>query len=344
MTDIAHGLRSVATYGGSETIEILGYNYVQGSSFYPFEIFQQGLSMVEYRVLGVANNALLTYKKAGTYMSDVLSLGYQFFVAEIYTITLASGAIIRLTSADGDIVHLGNTYSVGTVRIQRGDITTAVGVEVSDVEVTLLCNADSQINGVAAQLFAKNGGFDGALIKIELLVMPTYGDVSAGAIHLFEGIVTDCKPDLAKVALTVSAHTILLNAMAPKKVYQPTCVHTLFDSQCTLTKASFTVSSSVSAGSSTTQLLCGLAQAATYFAMGTLSFTSGANAGASRVVRTYAPGTVNLAYPLDNAPATGDTFTITPGCDKLRTTCAAKFSNEANFLAWEYMPVPETSA
>lgn len=272
-----------------------------------------------------------------------LLAGYQFFLADLYTITLVDDSIVRLTSGDGDITYACSLFEVGTVRIKRGDITTAVGVEVTEVEVTLLCNADSLFNGLNPQKFAINGGFDGARVKIELAVMPSYGDTSAGAVHLFEGIVTDTMPDMSKVVLTVSSDLVLLNTMTPVKVYQPTCIHTLYDEQCTANDAFFSLSISAYAGSTGYTLYFPSAHPAGFFDQGTVLFTSGANAGAIRTVKSYSPGVAYMVWPFDHAPSVGDGFTITAGCDKLRTTCRTKFSNEANFLGFEYMPVPESS-
>jgi hypothetical protein len=41
--------------------------------------------------------------------------------------------------------------------------------------------------------------------------------------------------------------------------------------------------------------------------------------------------------------APGDTFTIYPGCNKLRTTCQA-FGNDINFGGQPFIPPPETQA
>ena len=46
--------------------------------------------------------------------------------------------------------------------------------------------------------------------------------------------------------------------------------------------------------------------------------------------------------PLPNVPAVGDTFSVFPGCDKTKTTCAGKFSNIARFRGFPFVPVPET--
>lgn len=79
-----------------------------------------------------------------------------------------------------------------------------------------------------------------------------------------------------------------------------------------------------------------------WFAFGSLEWTSGANAGrraeveASRAV----PGGVLvtlLEVPVKPVAAS-DAFTIRAGCDKVASTCAAKFSNITNFRGFPHIP------
>jgi len=80
-----------------------------------------------------------------------------------------------------------------------------------------------------------------------------------------------------------------------------------------------------------------------YFDLGTVTFTSGLNSGVSRTVKSAAPGVVNFSLPLPYPPATGDMFTIYPGCDKIQSTCGAKFNNLSHFSGCPYIPAAETA-
>ena len=88
---------------------------------------------------------------------------------------------------------------------------------------------------------------------------------------------------------------------------------------------------------------CNLTQNSAYFDLGTISYTSGTNAGLSRSVRSYTVGAVVPSLPFPAAPALGDLFTIKPGCDKKSATCTTKFSNLANFRGYPTIPVPEVT-
>ena len=247
-----------------------------------------------------------------------------------------------------DLVATGIVdHVVGNTRIERGDITTSVGLSVDECKVTLHCYQDSVIGVLSLPNFALIGGFDNAHLKIELAVMPSYGDTAVGVIHLFEGSVTDVVLDLSQIELTISSAAVLLDVQIPRVVYQPSCTHTLFDSRCGLRTADFTASRTVLASASTGYLSFSDGNAAGVYTLGRILFTSGANAGLSRTVssHTMAAG-VSIVLPLYPFPfiaAIGDSFTISLGCDKSRALCNSRFNNASQFLGWEYMPVPEVS-
>jgi uncharacterized phage protein (TIGR02218 family) len=80
-----------------------------------------------------------------------------------------------------------------------------------------------------------------------------------------------------------------------------------------------------------------------FFAGGRLVFTSGANNGASLIVKSHLCDIGKRAtLTLWRAPAApvsvGDAFTLTVGCDKAPATCLDKFDNIVNFRGFPHMP------
>ncbi len=79
-----------------------------------------------------------------------------------------------------------------------------------------------------------------------------------------------------------------------------------------------------------------------WFAGGTVTWSSGANAGrrAEVMLHDVADGAVSLV--LLEAPvrvlALGDAFILRAGCDKRLDTCRAKFANVANFRGFPHIP------
>ena len=256
-------------------------------------------------------------------------------IAELYTLRLQDGTLIRWTTADVDLKHETISYPA-VYTTERSTIATRAGIDVDEVTVTIYPQADQQISGKSLPTFTNQGGFDNAWLKI-IRSHSTY------AVHLFEGIVTDAKADRTQVELTVSAATVLLNIDMPRNVYNAGCLHTLFDTGCGVLKTGYQHTSSVLTGSTARIIQSGLTDAADYYDLGTLTMTSGVNSGIIRTVKAYASGQFTLSNPLPAAPAIGDTFVAYPGCDKLLTTCTTKFSNKPNYRGFPYIPVPESS-
>ncbi len=78
-----------------------------------------------------------------------------------------------------------------------------------------------------------------------------------------------------------------------------------------------------------------------WFTQGLLRWDSGENAGLSMEVKIHHRGSrarIDLWQPMVREIATGDSFTITAGCDKTFPTCLAKFDNAINFHGFPHMP------
>ena len=82
------------------------------------------------------------------------------------------------------------------------------------------------------------------------------------------------------------------------------------------------------------------AEAADYFAYGTLQFTSGANSGLKpiEVKRHEADGTLEVFEPFYYLPVAGDTYSLIPGCRKRLEDCRDKWNNVINFGGFSNVP------
>lgn len=107
--------------------------------------------------------------------------------------------------------------------------------------------------------------------------------------------------------------------------------------------AGFFEANTVQGGSTVNKLIASSAKADGYYDNGQIVFTSGANNGTLKAIRSYFAQQFFFNSPLPFAPNAGDTFIAYPGCDKTQATCTAKFNNLANFEGFPYVPVPETA-
>ncbi len=281
--------------------------------------------------------------------------GRQFYLCDLYTITLVDGTIHRYCTGDVDIVYSGDTYSCGGQtgpyfkREGAGStITWQTGLQVSTLNIDVYPGPSGTINGVAWSTAVSIGMFDFADFRLDRAVMTTYADVSAGIIPaVFVGTIGDIVGGRGSgESFTINSYNDLLDIQMPRNLYQSPCVNTLFDPACTLIKASFAVSVTVASGSTVSSINATLSQATGYFDLGSIAFTSGANNGVVRSVKSSTLGTPSnliIFPPLYNTPAPGDTATAYPGCDKAIGTCQNKFSNLNNFRGFPGIPSPETS-
>lgn len=271
------------------------------------------------------------------------------FIAEMITITLADGTVLRYTTGVSDITLSGNTFSSAGPYPMIGTTSWRTGVEVDTLKLELWALLTNIVESHAILAGIVQGLFDNAVVLVERVFMPTYGDTSAGSVVLFQGNVSDIPvADSIHAEMDIKSAKEKLNIPMPYQMYQPGCRWPLFSTGCGIAASSVTLPSiNVTAGSG--QLLLFATSLSGnpdhYFDEGYITFTSGPNGGAVRAIRQFlaSGGQILLFAPLQFAPAIGDLFSITPGCDKMQTTCDTKFHNLVNFGGMPYIPIPETS-
>ena len=284
-------------------------------------------------------------KSASPALVALLNSGSDFQSADLWTLTLAGGVVVRWSGADIPIVANGNTFALGPA-IERSSISEKVGLEVAALEVTLTADEDDRIDGVPLIPFIARHGFDGANVRLDRAFMADWGEPVVGTIVRFAGRVTAIGTiGGSSVDLTVSAWTVLFNVNIPSNLYQTGCLHTVYDAGCGLSAAAFSAASTVIGPTTSTSFGSGATSGAGALAQGRILFTSGVNAGLYRTVKSNdASGNIVLTQPLPNAPSAGDAFTAYQGCDLSQGTCLSKFNNLARFKGQPYVPAPETVA
>ena len=236
---------------------------------------------------------------------------------------------------------------MGNPVITRGPLTQKLGLEVSDLEVTLGVNQTTQYANVALASFAMAGGFDGARLTVRRFFAASWEDAEVVGefwpLLLFAGSVAEVDVSASAVRLSAKSDVDILNRPLPRTVHMAPCTNTLYDTLCTLAAGDFSVSANVASGSTPLVVNTDLSEPDGYFELGMVTFTSGANSGVSRTVVSYSGSQVGVMPRLLVAPAPGDTFDIVPGCDKAMVTCNSKFNNLAHFRGFPFIPTPEAT-
>lgn len=282
-------------------------------------------------------------KTVATSISTYLaSFPNQFLLADGYIFTTVTGAVYRYTNAQTDIKIGANTWSATGPVFARSKIRQVRGVEVDTLDIDIAARSTDTVGGVPFLQALRNGVFDGANLILYRFFFSAPGvlvnSTGSGDLILFSGRVADVDVGRYRATMRVNSDLELLNIALPKNNYQLGCLNTLYDTNCTLSTATYTTAGTITGASTTTSLAVALAASAGYFDQGVVTFTSGLNTGVSRTVRTYTPGTITMMSPFPNAPSVSDTFNARPGCDKSQATCSGKFSNLANFRGFPYVP------
>lgn len=280
-------------------------------------------------------------RKASEALISFLNSTQQFIMADLFTIRMNSGVIIRYTSADMDLLVNDEWYS--SFLISRSRIKMSVGLEVDTLDVTVNPAPTDQLNGLPWLTTLRQGALDAASLTLSRVFMPTWGDTSLGTLLLFAGRVSDVEIGRTSAKLSVKSELELLDTQLPRNFFQSGCMNTLFDNACGLDKFRFAANAQVISGT-TTEMATTLTQTDDTFTLGTVNFTSGANAGVSRSVRKYAGGKLSFALPLLAPVQQGDSFIAYPGCDKTKATCEGpRFNNVIHFKGFPFVPDPETA-
>jgi uncharacterized phage protein (TIGR02218 family) len=281
--------------------------------------------------------ALATYLAAQRPLADAPLL-----MADCYTFTLISGLILTYTNADVPIAMNGFVYAANSVLVDGLTFKCTTTLDVDQQHISIAARPTDTVNGVPFLIALHHGVFDGCEVQRERAFLTSWSAPPLGGVILFKGRMTSIDQiGRTSAQITVASDLVLLDMDMPRNLYQPTCGHTLFDSGCGLVKATYGASGTAAAGSTTSVIAW--TGASSVYVQGTIYFSSGLNAGVSATIKSAGTNTLTLAYPLASAPAQGDAFTVTQGCDHTSGTCQSKFNNLANFRGFPFIPPPSSA-
>ena len=243
---------------------------------------------------------------------------------DLYTIALRNGVTLYYTDFDRDIKQGGIVFTSRGTLITNAKYKLQRGLEVDEMDMVVYPPATQTINGVPFLQAVAAGLFDRALVtrqrQFMLQAEATAGRIvtpSANAPTIFVGEISDTDTMRTTATLKIKSLLNLLNYNMPRRQYQANCSWMFGDTNCAIARAGMVVTSTASAGSFGMTVLCGLTNAASAFNCGSLKFTSGQNAGINRTIKAWAKGRADLNAPFPFPIATGDAFTILPGCSKM---------------------------
>lgn len=283
-------------------------------------------------------------KNISNALLDFLNSAQHFVMVDLFTFTLKNGVVLRFCTSSSQITFGGQTWLPAPAGLTRSKVRWVTGIEVDTLDIAFPAHASVMIGPVPLLQAVVLGLFDDAKVTLQRLYLSDWSN-PIDAVVMFVGHVAGAQVQRTAAHFTVKSDLDRLNVQMPRNLYQASCAHTLFDAGCGLNVNSFKWSGTVSAVESAAIFTSAPAYDDGYFQMGAVKFTSGANAGLTRTIKSHVGGKLYLTNPLPFDVVVGDEFVLTPGCDKLRNgDCAKKYNNTQNFRGFPFIPVPETAA
>jgi uncharacterized phage protein (TIGR02218 family) len=264
-------------------------------------------------------------------------------IADCFTFTLLTGLTLAFTNVDQSVSYNGALFAADGPLVQGLKYRCSVGLEVDKQQLTISARPTDLVNGAMFLNALRDGAFDGCRIRRDRVFMTAFGDPPVGGVTLFQGrLSTIDQVGRTSAKITVASDLVLLDMDMPRNLYSPTCLHTLYDSGCSILRDAYATNGTVAAGSSASVI--SFAGALAIHTQGSIVFTAGVNANLRATVKSATQGaSLALMYPLPSQPNVGDAFTVYAGCDHTSATCQARFNNLAAFRGFPYVPPPQVA-
>ncbi|MGH7053677.1 MAG: DUF2163 domain-containing protein [Stellaceae bacterium] len=301
-----------------------------------------------------------------------LATSRQLTAFDLWTFRLQGGEVLRFSGASialqvpgtcwaansGSLNYSASqtwAFALGPV-FRRGRARCQLGVDPQSLDVEIGAGPQDRIGSLTWQQAIFNLLLDGATVELDRFFPGPGGptDTSVGCIVWFYGVVGKITWGRTGIQMTVNSPLAMLaNTQMPLRLYGANCTHVFGGAMCgynrtagqnALGAATGIGAEAVTAGAGSSQIavLTGFSpNPATAYDEGTITGTSGQNSGFTRTIKVLSGGTATLVSPFIFPVATGDGFTLLPGCDHTIGTCQSAFNNLGRFGGFPYIPPPE---
>lgn len=248
-------------------------------------------------------------------------------IADLWTITLQSGTVLRYTDGDASVTFGGNTFAPFV--LEGGDYEGALGAEVSSFELVLRPGTTT-VGTLPMLTAARFGLFDRARVKVDRVFGSSYPTAPSESVIVFSGVVTNTHPASVSLTLTIKSLVALLDEPMPRRTVVAPCPFILGDSNCKVGLVPGTspwVTDRTAAAGTTDAVLILNSSTSNAVVGSTVEILAGDYQGMRRLVRAVSGVNLTLDTPLPGTPATGNGIRITRGCAKTIPECTNTFAN-----------------
>lgn len=274
----------------------------------------------------------------------------EFVFAELFTFYTKFGDTLRYTTSDKDVIVFSpdganpttpQVWSSRGLKVNGLKLKIGTGVEVDDQEAVIQYTKRMKYQGAQMLDAFRLGYFDGTTVRRDRIYAKDWGQPWIASVEMFSGKLTNVNEITRSSAkVNVKSDLLLLNIQMPKNLFQPSCVHTLFDPGCTLNRDDFKVSGTTQAGTTRTKIVWSGATAG--LALGRIDIEDSSGVLTIRTIRKVVGNTLYLANPLDFDPSDNMLFSAYPGCKRSLDRCK-EFSNDEHFKGFPFVPLTETA-
>lgn len=229
----------------------------------------------------------------------------------------------RYTSADGDVVYGGNTFSAVPIARNAVEATS----ETARLALEIQCDRSLSVLDLFSTLPPDE------IVSVSLRRLHA-GD--GEAITMWMGRVLNVTWNSAAAEIHCESVYTSQKRTGLRRLYQKACPHVVYRTGCGLSSASFKSTKTVATVSGVSLTFSTIGVDDHYFSGGYLEWISG-GVTQRRAIRTQLGGTVVISFPLPGLAAAAS-VDLYPGCDHTLATCHSKFSNSLNYGGMPYFP------
>jgi uncharacterized phage protein (TIGR02218 family) len=252
-------------------------------------------------------------------LADLIPCNTQW--AQTWTITRTDGQVFAFTSLDRPLTFRGVVHSpCNSLSATATEQSTTIGANGNMELIGIISDA-----GISEQELY-NGLFDFA--KFEVWMVPWLNHGGETPFRLMAGTTGTMSHGTEGFSFEVLTGSANLRQRGLMENFTASCRYgfgSTLDARCPVNLAAITVTGSATStavpaasNTATRRILIDTtrAEAAGHFDLGIVTFTTGANAGASSEIKRFEGGVFVLWSPLLFPIEVGDTYSATPGCNK----------------------------
>lgn len=281
--------------------------------------------------------------------------------AELYTFALNDGSFDYFTDCDIPITYNGNTFKANSLRIEGLKFKIGIGTQVDEQDLKISAFPGDTLAGANFFDAVSSGLLDAAYLTRQRAFWAVndgrpwvdFQAAPVAVVPLFVGLVSTVdKLGRTYAQIKVKSPLSLCDIDMPRNTYQPGCQWELFSPGCTLSRAAFAKTGTISAVYTDGFAVSGGispvngADGLQYYVQGQVVFNSGAQENNVFTIANNGASKITFAYPPVAGLLVGDSFTLSPGCSKIGRggACELKFNNLNNFRGFPRVPPIMVSA